>query len=85
MVTEWNMELNGNLYQYVALGTGSINANSPGVHGGRVIVLSLRQNADGMIDIKRRFQVTCDEPVYSLAPYGSRFVIRRISESSRPD
>ncbi|KAF8544950.1 hypothetical protein BDD12DRAFT_915223 [Trichophaea hybrida] len=65
------MELNGNLYQYVTLGTGSINPNLPGVSGGRVIVLSLRRNTDGMVEIRKRTQVICDEPVYSLAPYGS--------------
>ena len=75
MSLEWNVELGGNKYRYIALGTGPVDHHSPGLRSGRVAVVFLRQNEDDTIEPKLRYQETCDEPVYSLACYGPRSVL----------
>jgi hypothetical protein len=69
------MEINGKAYQYIALGTGFRKSSPDESKTGRLIILSLNTNATtGLIDVSRRFQVFCDDPVYSLAQYESRYI-----------
>ncbi|KAI5814269.1 hypothetical protein BZA77DRAFT_250504, partial [Pyronema omphalodes] len=63
----------GNEYRYIAIGTGTI---APGqLPSGRGIILTLKQDTDGKIDIRKQFQWKESEPVYSLAPFGSNGIL----------
>lgn len=71
-ILEWNMEIENKPYRYIVLGTDYINVTTSNVHKGRVIVLSVTAGQSGNIEVRRRFQIQCDAPVYSLAPYGTK-------------
>lgn len=69
---EWNMEIDNKPYRYIVLGTDYINVTTSDVHKGRVLILSVTTGLSGNIEVRRRFQIVCDAPVYSLAPYGTK-------------
>lgn len=68
------MTINDKPYSYIAIGTGFINTPKK---KGRVLILYLKENAEGKIEAKQCFQIICDGPVYSLAAYGSQYVSRQ--------
>jgi hypothetical protein len=69
------VQIDNKKYQYIAVGTGITGTTLDGIaHNGRVVIISLHANARGMIDTRKRFQILCDHPIYSVASYGTRFV-----------
>ncbi|KAF8423085.1 hypothetical protein EV426DRAFT_534607, partial [Tirmania nivea] len=79
-------------WKFVAICTGSINASAPTLKG-RVMIISVWQNASGRIEVKRRHQIPCDAPVYSVAPYGKQSIVycagnklymRRLNNDTHP-
>lgn len=69
---EWNMEIDNKPHRYIVLGTDYINVTTSNVHKGRVLILSVTIGPNGKVEVRRRFQISCDAPVYSLAPYGTK-------------
>lgn len=69
---EWNMEVENKPYRYIVLGTDFVNITTSDVHRGRVLVLSIIAGPSGNIEVRRRFQISCNDPVYSVAPYGTK-------------
>ncbi|TGZ78546.1 hypothetical protein EX30DRAFT_309891, partial [Ascodesmis nigricans] len=68
----------GQQYQYIAVGTGITtppqmytSGGDPQRPTGRFLLLSLTLNQDtGRVEVRRRFKIACDAPVYSVAQYG---------------
>lgn len=72
----WIVQIDNKKYQYIAVGTGITGTTLDGIaHNGRVVIISLHANARGMIDTRKRFQILCDHPIYSVASYGTRSMV----------
>jgi hypothetical protein len=68
------MDIEGKNYRYIVVGTGYINVTTSNLHKGRVLILSVTLGASGSVEVRRRFQIQCEAPVYSLSPYSSKCV-----------
>ena len=67
------METEGKIYRYIVVGTGYINVTTSSLLKGRVLILSVVLGPSGGVEVRRRYQIPCEAPVYSLAPYSSRY------------
>ena len=67
------MRIEGRRYQYIAIGTGFLTETQSQPSKGSVIILSASV-VDGAVQVKRRYQISLDAPVYSVAPYGTRYI-----------
>lgn len=73
-LAEWNIEIENKPYRYIVLGTDYINVTTSD-HKGRVIVLSVINGPSGNIEVRRRLQIQCNAPVFSLAPYSTNSLV----------
>ncbi|PWW76413.1 hypothetical protein C7212DRAFT_351525 [Tuber magnatum] len=69
------METEGKIYRYIVVGTGYINVTASSHLKGRVLVLSVILGPSGSVEVRRRYQIPCEAPVYSLAPYSSSSLV----------
>jgi hypothetical protein len=68
------MKIGDNTYQFIGVGTGTLPSEGGGEPpSGRLLIITVAKNqASGKIEVRRRFNIVCDAPVYSLAQYGVR-------------
>lgn len=74
--SDWKFLGESSSYSCVLVGT---SFQSEDIRKGRIHILSIRSvgmEGNRRIEVRKRNQINCNEPVYSIAPFNERYVTK---------